>query len=105
MCERCAADRRAARNRRKGAARRAPHDEARAKITTAIEARGPGRPPLQPDGSRVQLALRLSPAEEHALEQLAPMGGRSQVVRDLILAAAESEQVRAAVAAWREARG
>lgn len=99
MCERCAADRRRARNQRKSRGRAVDRIEGQ-----LAKRDGPGRPPLQPDGSRAQLNMRLAPEDEAAIDELAGPGERSAAVRDLLRAHAESPAVRAAVAAWRSAR-
>jgi hypothetical protein len=67
---------------------------------------GAGRQPLQPDSSRPPaLYVRLDPESEAALDVLEPARmRRSEAVRDLLRAHAESPQVRAAFAAWRAAR-
>jgi hypothetical protein len=51
------------------------------------------------------LYVRLAPEDEAALLELEPAAGkRSEAMRDLLRAHAESPQVRAAFAAWRAAR-
>lgn len=95
MCERCAADRRAARNRRKSAARRAPHDEARTRIAAALETRdghghgpggarpGAGRPPVDPGGS-VEIRVRVTQEQAAWLASIDAqhaLGGTAAAVR------------------------
>lgn len=74
MCGTCAAERRAARNRR----RRRQETAARAPAVVAgIEGtlrRGPGRPPLDPDGS-VELRVRVTQALAQRAEEIARREG------------------------------